>query len=96
MLITPKINSDLTKNNSLLSKQQQQVTYIYCTKYIVIPLFAGKPYAAGDKIFCIYKTSHDSLLFQHGKKEGFPITKIIEVNNVTSPQTATQSYLYKK
>jgi hypothetical protein len=47
-------------------------------------------YVAGEKVFCIYKAENETLLREHAKKGGFPITSITEVANTISPATAQQ------
>lgn len=45
-------------------------------------------YVAGDKIFCVYQATNESLLREHAQKGGFPVTKITQVANIISPVTA--------
>lgn len=45
-------------------------------------------FVTGDKIFCVYRASTETLLREHAKKGGFPITSIKEIQNVISPKTA--------
>ncbi len=45
-------------------------------------------YITGNKIFCVYKAEHEELLKEHGKKGGFPVTKITEIKSTISPATA--------
>lgn len=45
-------------------------------------------YVAGDKIFCVYQATNESLLREHAQKGGFPITKITQVANIISPASA--------
>ena len=47
-------------------------------------------YVTGDKIFCVYKAQNIELIKEHGKKGGFPVTAIYQVNDVISPATAQQ------
>jgi hypothetical protein len=47
-------------------------------------------YVTGNKIFCVYKAENESLLREHAKKGGFPITSITEINTTISPATAEQ------
>ena len=47
-------------------------------------------YVAGDKTFCIYIADNESLLREHSKRSGFPITHIIEVHRIIDPVTAEQ------
>ncbi len=45
-------------------------------------------YVAGDKIFCVYQATNESLLREHAQKGGFPVTKITQVANIISPASA--------
>lgn len=45
-------------------------------------------YVTGNKIFCIYKAANEELIREHGKKGGFPVNSITEINTVISPETA--------
>lgn len=45
-------------------------------------------YVTGNKIFCVYKAENESLLKEHAKKGGFPITSITEISTTISPATA--------
>jgi len=45
-------------------------------------------YVTGNKIFCVYQAENETLLREHAKKGGFPITSITEINNTISPKTA--------
>lgn len=45
-------------------------------------------YVSGNKIVCIYKAENEELIREHGKKGGFPVTKITEISSVISPATA--------
>ena len=45
-------------------------------------------YVTGNKIFCVYQAENETLLREHAKKGGFPITAITEINSTISPKTA--------
>ena len=45
-------------------------------------------FVTGNKIFCVYKAENETLLREHAKKGGFPITSITEINTTISPATA--------
>ena len=45
-------------------------------------------YVTGNKIFCVYQAANETLLREHAKKGGFPITAITEINSTISPKTA--------
>ena len=45
-------------------------------------------YVSGNKIVCIYKAENEELIREHGKRGGFPVTKITEISSIISPATA--------
>ncbi len=45
-------------------------------------------YVTADKIFCIYQAKDEKIIREHAAKGGFPVTKITQVSNVISPETA--------
>ena len=47
-------------------------------------------YVAGDKLYCIYRAQNEDLIREHGKKGGFPVTKVTELATIISPATAKQ------
>jgi len=47
-------------------------------------------YVTGDKLYCVYRAENEELIREHGKKGGFPVTKISELSTVISPATANQ------
>lgn len=47
-------------------------------------------YVTGNKIYCVYKAENETLLREHAKKGGFPVTSITEIGTTISPATAEQ------
>ena len=45
-------------------------------------------YVAGDKTFCIYLTTDESLIHKHAEMTGFPADKITEIKQIIDPTTA--------
>jgi len=45
-------------------------------------------YVTGNKIVCVYRAENEELIREHGKKGGFPVTRITEIKSVISPATA--------
>ncbi len=45
-------------------------------------------YVAGDKIYCVYQASSESLIREHAKRSGFPADKITPIVAVLDPTTA--------
>jgi len=50
-------------------------------------------YVVGDKIFCVYRATNEELLKEHGKKGGFPVDTIYQVQDIFSPATAKGEFL---
>ncbi|MEJ8844574.1 DUF4242 domain-containing protein [Lacibacter sp. H375] len=47
-------------------------------------------YVTGNKIYCVYMAENETLLREHGKKGGFPVTNITEIETTISPATAKE------
>jgi len=45
-------------------------------------------YVAGDKLYCVYQATSESLIREHAAKSGFPATKITPITAVLDPTTA--------
>ncbi len=45
-------------------------------------------YIAADRTFCVYLGESESLVREHSRLAGFPITKINEIATVIDPMTA--------
>jgi hypothetical protein len=45
-------------------------------------------YVSENRIVCIYKAENETLIREHAKKGGFPVTSITEVGTIISPDTA--------
>ena len=45
-------------------------------------------YVADNKTFCIYDTDSRGLIDEHAQRSGFPASKVSEVRNTISPETA--------
>ena len=45
-------------------------------------------YVTGNKIYCVYIAPNEKMIREHGKKGGFPITKISKVSEIIDPTTA--------
>lgn len=45
-------------------------------------------YVVENHIYCVYQSANEDLLREHGAKGGFPVTRIMEVANIISPETA--------
>ena len=43
-------------------------------------------YVTTDKFYCVYLANDEDLIREHGKKAGFPVTKISEIKNMTGPK----------
>lgn len=47
-------------------------------------------YVAGDKVYCVYQASSESLIREHAKRSGFPADKITPITAVLDPTTASR------
>lgn len=45
-------------------------------------------YVTGDKVYCIYNASDESLVRRHAELGGFPANKISRVTTIIDPTTA--------
>jgi len=45
-------------------------------------------YVTGDKIYCIYHATDESLVRRHAELGGFPANKISQVTTIIDPSTA--------
>ena len=47
-------------------------------------------YVAGDKLYCVYLASSESLIREHARRSGFPADKITPITAVLDPTTASR------
>lgn len=47
-------------------------------------------YVAGDKLYCVYQASSESLIREHARRSGFPADKITPITAVLDPTTASR------
>ena len=45
---------------------------------------------AGEKIYCVYQASSESLIREHAKRSGFPADKITLITAVLDPTTVSR------
>ena len=45
-------------------------------------------FVAGDKTFCVYLATDESLIHKHAEISGFPATRVTEVRRMIDPTTA--------
>lgn len=45
-------------------------------------------YVTGDKIYCVYRATDESLVRRHAELGGFPANKISRVMTIIDPETA--------
>lgn len=45
-------------------------------------------FVAGDKTFCVYLASDESLIHKHAELSGFPATKVTEISKMIDPTTS--------
>jgi len=47
-------------------------------------------HVAGDKVYCVYQATSESLIREHAAKSGFPATKVMPIAAVLDPTTANR------
>ena len=47
-------------------------------------------YVVEDNIFCVYQAENEELIREHARKGGFPVTKIMKIEETISAKTAEQ------
>ena len=84
------IERDIPGAGKLTGEQLKAISQTSCTvlKEMGPSIQWLHSYVTGDKIFCVYKAENIDLIKEHGKKGGFPVTAIYQVNDVISPATA--------
>ncbi len=45
-------------------------------------------YVAGDKTFCVYLATDESMVLKHAEISGFPANKVTEIKRMIDPTTA--------
>jgi hypothetical protein len=45
-------------------------------------------YVTGDKIYCVYLASDETLIHEHAKRSGFPANRVSKVRHLMDPSTA--------
>jgi Protein of unknown function (DUF4242) len=48
-------------------------------------------YIAGDALFCIYIATNEDAIREHGRRGGFPVTRVVELAGGMDPTTAEGS-----
>ena len=89
-LKTYLIERDIPGAGQLTATDLKGISQKSCT--VVKEMGSGiswvQSFVTGNKIFCVYRAENETLLREHAKKGGFPITSITEINNTISPKTA--------
>ncbi len=44
-------------------------------------------YVSGDKVYCVYIAPNEEMLREHGRRGGFPVTRVSEVKFMIDPTT---------
>ncbi len=83
------IERDIPKIGSL---NRLQLKDLAATSNTALARLAGKvqwvqSFIAADKTFCVYLADSETLVREHSRLAGFPITKITEVPTVIDPMT---------
>jgi hypothetical protein len=84
------IERDIPKVGSLSAAQLKELA---ATSNGAIAKLSGKvqwvqSYIAADRTFCVYLAESESLVREHSRLAGFPVTKINEIAAVIDPMTA--------
>jgi len=45
-------------------------------------------YVTGDKIYCVYMASDESMILEHARRGGFPANRVSAVRRLIDPTTA--------
>jgi hypothetical protein len=45
-------------------------------------------YVTADAIYCVYISPNEEMIYEHGRRGGFPVTKITEIVGGIDPTTA--------
>ncbi|MFI5389837.1 MAG: DUF4242 domain-containing protein [Bacteriovoracales bacterium] len=45
-------------------------------------------YVTGDKIYCVYISPNETMIREHAKLGGFPVSRVSEVSSIIEPTTA--------
>ena len=48
-------------------------------------------YVTGDKIYCVYISPNEELIYEHAKLGGFPANRVSQVINIIDPTTSEGS-----
>jgi len=84
------IERDIPEAGKLTADQLKGISKTSCTvlKEMGPKIKWVHSYVTGNKIYCIYKAENEEQIREHGKKGGFPVTSITEINTTISPATA--------
>ncbi len=62
------------KSNSVLAELGPNVQWVHS-------------YVTDDKIFCVYRTTDESLIHEHARCGGFPVDSVMQIAAVIDPTT---------
>ncbi len=48
-------------------------------------------YVTGDKLYCIYIAPNEEAIREHGRRGGFPVTRVSRVSEIIDPTTAERT-----
>jgi len=48
-------------------------------------------YVTGDKIYCVYISPNEEMIYEHAKQGGFPANRVSQVVNIIDPTTSEVS-----
>ena len=47
-----------------------------------------RSYVTGDKVYCVYLAPDEEAIREHGRRGGFPVTRVSQVRRMIDPSTA--------
>jgi hypothetical protein len=83
------IERDLPGAGDLTASQLQQIGQISnaAIRDVGPGIHWERSYVTADRIYCVYLADNETVLREHGKRGGFPCTRISAVVNVIDPLT---------
>jgi hypothetical protein len=75
-LTAAQLRDAAAKSNAALAQLGKDVQWV-------------ESYVAGDQTYCVYLAKDEAIIRKHAELSGFPASRIVEVNGVISPTTAS-------
>ncbi len=100
-IVTPKQNTERAMKRYLIERDIPNVGSLSRTQFKELAATSNgaiaklsakvqwvQSFIAADRTFCVYLAESESLVREHSRLAGFPITKVTEVPTVIDPMTA--------